>query len=367
MRVGIDAHMVGAQETGNETYCQGLVEGLAQIDDHNQYMVYLNSPCALPSVNGHGRLQRRMLRSASNAWRLVMGFAQASRTDHLDLLHVTYNVPFFTQCPTVVAVHDISYVHFPEFFSKRDLRLLSTYVPYSVKKARQVLTLSESAAEDIERVYRVPRSKISIIPLAARSTYTDIVQPMRVEQVRETYGLDRPYVLAVGNLQPRKNLPRLIEAFSQLPGSLDDLKLVIAGKAQWQQSEVYRRVADLQLQDRVVFTGYLDDHDLALLYNGSLALVYPSLYEGFGLPILEAMACGTPVISSNTSSMPEVAGDAAFMVDPLSTSEIAEAIARVAQSRSLQESLRRKGLKRAAEFSWRKTARLTARVYEHCA
>src|SRR5438128_6538283 len=174
MRIGIDAHMIGARETGNETYCQGLVEGLAQIEDHNQYMVYLNSPGALPSVNGHGRLQRRMLRKASNAWRLVMGFAQASRSDKLDLLHVTYNVPFFTRCPLVVSVHDISYVHFPEFFSKRDLRLLGSYVPYSLKAARHVLTLSESAAQDIERVYGVPRSKISVVPLAARAPYTSM-------------------------------------------------------------------------------------------------------------------------------------------------------------------------------------------------
>ena len=367
MRIGIDAHMVGSRETGNETYCQGLVEGLAQIEDHNEYMVYLNSPGAMPSVNGHGRLQRRMLRSASNAWRLAMGFAQASRDDGLDLLHVTYNVPFFTRCPAVVAVHDISYVHFPEFFSKRDLRLLSTYVPYSVKKARQVLTLSESAASDIERVYHVPRSKISIIPLAARAIYTDMAQPMRVDQAREAYGLTGPYVLAVGNLQPRKNLVRLIEAFAQLPGSLSDLKLAIAGREQWQESEVYRRVADLQLQERVVFTGYLSDQELALLYHGTLALIYPSLYEGFGLPILEAMSCGTPVICSNTSSMPEVAGDAAIMVDPLSISDISEAIARVAQSRSVRDDLRRKGMKRAAKFSWQKTARLTTKVYEHCA
>ena len=148
MRVGIDGHMIGSRETGNETYCVGLAEGLAQMEDDNEYLVYLSSQNALPSVNGHGRMQRRQLRNGSSAWRLTMGFAQASRSDGLDLLHVTYNVPFFTGCPLVVSVHDISYVHFPEFFSNRDRRLLNAYVPYSVRVAKQVLTLSESAAND---------------------------------------------------------------------------------------------------------------------------------------------------------------------------------------------------------------------------
>jgi glycosyltransferase involved in cell wall biosynthesis len=367
MRIGIDAHMVGSRETGNETYCLGLIEGLEQIEDHNQYMVYLTSPTVLPSVNGHGRLLRRMLRRGSSAWRLLMGFAQASRSDRLDVLHVTYNVPFFTRCPLVVSVHDISYVHFPEFFSKRDLRLLSTYVPYSLKAARHVLTLSESAAQDIERVYGVPRSKISVVPLAARAPYTSMAEPTRVAHVREIYGLSEPYVLAVGNLQPRKNLLRLVEAVAQLPAWASDLKLALVGKAQWRESDIYRRVTELGLQDRVVFTGYVSDEDLAHLYHGSHALVYPSLYEGFGLPVLEAMSCGTPVICSNTSSMPEVAGDAAIMIDPLNISEMADAIGSVVKSNSLREQLRHLGFARAASFSWLKTACQTLKVYEQCA
>jgi glycosyltransferase involved in cell wall biosynthesis len=321
----------------------------------------------LPSVNGHGRLLRRMLRRGSSAWRLLMGFAQASRSDRLDVLHVSYNAPLFTRCPLVVSVHDISYVHFPEFFTKRHLRLVSTYVPYSVKAARHVLTLSESAAQDIERVYGVPRNKISVVPLAARAPYTSMAEPTRVSHVRETFGLSEPYILAVGNLQPRKNLLRLVEAVAKLPAWASDLKLALVGKAQWRELDIYRRVTELGLKDRVVFTGYVSDEDLAHLYHGSHALVYPSLYEGFGLPILEAMACGTPVICSNTSSMPEVAGDAAIMVDPLNVGELADAIGSVVQSNSLREQLRHLGFARAASFSWLKTACQTLKVYEQCA
>src|SRR5207248_651989 len=156
----------------------------------------------LAELDEQPNFERRILSRDSSAWRLTVGYAQMSRAHKLDLLHVTYNVPFFTKCPQVVAVHDISYVHFPDFFSKRDLRLLGTYVPYSVRAARHVVTLSESAADDIARVYGVPREKLTVVPLAARSPYTHIADPMLVGEVRDRYGLTGPYVLAVGNLQP---------------------------------------------------------------------------------------------------------------------------------------------------------------------
>lgn len=364
MRIGIDAHMIGSRETGNETYCLGLVEGLSKLRDGNQYVVYLSSKETLIELDDQPNFERRVLAHGSSVWRLAAGYAQASRIDKLDLLHVTYNTPLFTKCPQVVAVHDISYAHFPEFFSKRDLRLLSKYVPYSVRSARHVLTLSQSAADDIANVYGVPREKLTVVPLAARKTYTHVADPALVGEVRERFGLAGPYILAVGNLQPRKNLSRLVEAFAQLPRSLRDLKLVLVGKAQWQQSQVYERVKDLNLEDRVVFTGYVTDDELALLYHSSQALVYPSLYEGFGLPILEAMACGTPVICSNTSSMPEVAGDAALLIDPLNVGEMSEAIAQVAGSGSVRAELAARGLRRNAQFTWQETARQTANVYE---
>ena len=367
MRIGIDAHMVGTRETGNETYCVGLVEGLTGLMDGNQYVIYTSSQGALAHLDGQPSFERHVLARESSLWRLSVGFAQASHTDRLDLLHITYNAPLMARCPLVVAVHDISYVHFPEFFSRRDLRLLNTLVPYSVRVARQVLTLSESAATDIATVYKVPREKITVVPLAARSLFRNIADPLRVKELRGQHGLDGPYILAVGNLQPRKNLTRLVEALARLPKSLRDLKLVLVGKAQWQQSAIYERVRELGLEDRVVFTGYVPDEDLAVLYHGSVALVYPSLYEGFGLPILEAMACGTPVICSNTSSMPEVAGDAAIMMDPTDVGAMAEAITQVAGDPRLRAQLAARGLRRNAAFTWRETARQTMEAYEKCA
>lgn len=367
MRIGIDAHMVGTRETGNETYCRGLVEGIAVVSDQNQYTVYVRDEKVMADVGTGKRMSRRVLQRDSNLWRLGMGFAGLSRSDGLDLLHVTYNAPLFTKCPLVVSVHDISYVHFPEFFSKRDLRLLNTYVPYSIRASRQVITLSESAAGDIERVYRVPRERIQAIPLAARPVFKVTEDTAAVQASCARYGLSGDFMLAVGNLQPRKNLARLVEAFAKLPPSLRDLRLAIVGAGKWKESELFARVAELGLEKRVLFTGYVSDEDLALLYNAGMGLIYPSLYEGFGLPILEAMQCGTPVICSNTSSMPEVAGDAALLIDPLDTAGMADAIARLAQSATLRESLKRAGLKRAALFNWAETARKTVEVYGLCA
>jgi glycosyltransferase involved in cell wall biosynthesis len=356
--------MVGSQETGNETYCRGLLEGLAHVESDHDYFVYVSSPSALAALEGRSNIHREVLERKNSAWRLTVGFAGLTHTARLDLLHVTYNVPLFVPCPLVVSVHDISFALYPEFFSKRDLRLLSAYVPLSLRRARHVVTLSESAAHDIERVYKLPRSKISVTPLAARTTFNVRADCNETVAVHERFGLRSPYILAVGNLQPRKNLARLVEAFARLPRSCDDVKLVLAGRAQWRESQLYELIERLRLDDRVVFTGYLSDHELAVLYRGALAVAYPSLYEGFGLPILEAMACGSPVICSSTSSMPEVAGDAAILVDPYGTGEIAEALRWVIESPTLRDDLRRRGLERAALFSWESTARQTAAIYE---
>lgn len=369
MRIGIDAHMVGARETGNETYCLGLVEGLGELGGEHEFTVYVSDSNVMAWLDTRPGFGRAVLRSTSNAWRLLVGFAASTRADSLDLLHVTYNVPLFAGCPLVVSVHDISYVHFPEFFSARDRCVLSAYVPFSVRQAQRVITLSESAASDIERAYSVPAERIAVIPLAARAPYVPATSPDGDDPTlqRLTIRPGDPFILAVGNLQPRKNLTALVRAFASLPSGYECLRLVIAGKAQWRQSELHALIDDLGLASRVTFTGYVSDQELAALYRGCTALVYPSLYEGFGLPVLEAMACGAPVICSNTSSLPEVAGDAAFLVDPMDVGSLASAISCVVGSHSLQRELRAKGLQRASRFSWRETARRTVQVYEECA
>jgi glycosyltransferase involved in cell wall biosynthesis len=183
-----------------------------------------------------------------------------------------------------------------------------------------------------------------------------------LNSVKLRYGIKSEFLLSVGNLQPRKNLCRLIKAFSLIRGDIDQMQLVIVGGAKWHVSEIYDLVSRLGLEKNVVFTSYVSDKDLVALYNLARVFVYPSLYEGFGLPILEAMACGTPVICSNTSSMPEVAGDAAVLIDPHNVEQIAETLLFVLLDPKLKQDLRERGLERATGFSWRRTAQQTLEV-----
>jgi glycosyltransferase involved in cell wall biosynthesis len=194
--------------------------------------------------------------------------------------------------------------------------------------------------------------------------FSPVRQEERLQTVRSQYGLGPDFVLAVGNLQPRKNLLRLIKAFASVREQMEGIQLVVVGKAQWQASAVYETVKHMGLEGDVLFLGYVPDGDLMLLYNCARVFVYPSIYEGFGLPVVEAMACGTPVVTSNTSSLPEVAADAAILVDPHSEEQIADALRRVLLDPDLALSLSRKGLRRAKQFSWQQTAQDTVAVYQ---
>ncbi|MGN6758905.1 MAG: glycosyltransferase family 4 protein [Thermomicrobiales bacterium] len=357
--------MVGTGETGNETYIRGLVRGLQQVTPQHEYLLYTTDPALLPARLRGARVQARRGTPAGTRLRLAYGMPHAARHDEIDLLHVTYTLPLFLPCRAVVSVHDISYVFFPEAFSPRDRLLLSFAVPYSMRRAANVLTISEHARRDILRHYRVPEWKVTAIPLAAEEYFQPVTSADEMARVRERYGLPERYILAVGNLQPRKNLRRLIEAFATLraTGAITQ-RLVLVGKSLWRESEVFATIRARGLADEVLATGYVPDADLPAIYSAADVFVYPSLYEGFGLPPLEAMACGTPVITSSSSSLPEVVGDAALMFEPTDTGALAGALERVLNDEPLRECLCAAGQERAARFSWTETARRTLAVYE---
>jgi glycosyltransferase involved in cell wall biosynthesis len=364
-RIAIDAHMIGTGETGNETYIRGLVRGLQQVTTQHEYLLYTTDPALLPARLLGERFRARQVAPAGNIPRLAYGMPRAARQDRLDLLHVTYTLPLFLPCRTVVSVHDISYVFFPEAFSPRDRVLLSLAVPLSMRRADRVLTISEHARRDIVQHYRVPEWKVTAIPLAAEEHFQPVAAADELARVRARYRLPERYILAVGNLQPRKNLRRLIEAFATLraAGTITQ-RLVLVGKNLWRESEVFAAIRARGLVDEVVATGYVPDADLPAIYSAADVFVYPSLYEGFGVPPLEAMSCGTPVIASNSSSLPEVVGDAALLVDPTNTGELTAALERLLTDEVVSARLRVAGRKQAARFSWTETARRTLAVYE---
>lgn len=353
--------MVGAEETGNETYVRGLVEGFSTAGDDLELLVYyIRSPWTTENT----RVRFKKLATENPLVRLGVELPLRTVWQRLDVLHMTYASPAWSAAPVVVTVHDICYATNPEWFSPRDVRVLSTVVPRSIRKSAHVITVSESARRHIIETYHVPEEKISAIPNGPGPGATPISEgEARKELAALGLELQRPYLLAVGNLQPRKNLVRLIQAFRILVESKQhEIDLVVVGPQRYRAADVLQAAAG-PIAERIHFTGYVTDRQLAACYRCGSAFVFPSLYEGFGLPALEAMAHGTPVACSDVDALREVCGDAAIMFDPRSTESIANAMAAILDDADLRRRLSAAGIVRAALFSWEKSARLTLEVY----
>jgi glycosyltransferase involved in cell wall biosynthesis len=355
--------MVGSRETGNETYVRGLVNGFSDLERDLEIYVYQTGR---PWMAGTNRIKFRSMASASPWIRLTVGFASYAVRDSLAVLHVTYTAPVWVPCPIVLTVHDISYEAHPEWFSPRDLRVLSTTVPLSIRKARQVITVSELCRTEIIEQYRVPAEKVVSIPNAAGPAAMPITEE-EANHVLAGLGIDskRRYVLAVGNLQPRKNLIRLIGAVRATVASGTDIDLVIVGPEHYRANEVLAAAGEMA--DRIKFTGYITDRQLAACYSRATVFAFPSLFEGFGIPALEAMAHGVPVVCSNAGAFPEVCGEAALYFDPLDIDSMADALTRAINDTELRVDLVRRGRAREAQFSWTRSAESTLAVYRHAA
>jgi glycosyltransferase involved in cell wall biosynthesis len=272
---------------------------------------------------------------------------------------------FFRAGKCVVTIHDVIPLILPWAFPPRHRWVLATALARIRKQAEMVIVPSMAAAEDVVHFLGVERERIQVIPMGCDPCFQPVDEPMRATALRRRYTLPERYILFVGTLEPRKNVQTLLQAFAQVIAEMpqDDLTLVIAGGKGW-GGEDYRSTVDaLKLQDHVRFAGFVEDDDLPALYRGALLFVYPSLYEGFGLPVLEAMACGTPVITSNRASLPEVAGDAALLVDPTQPTALATAIASILSDSSLRQALCVKGLARAQTFTWEAVAQQTVAIY----
>jgi glycosyltransferase involved in cell wall biosynthesis len=355
--------MVGGHETGNETYVRGLVEGLRGLAGGPDVLVY-NVGKPWMSGTDHVRFQR--LSTASPYVRLGLELPLRSLGQRLDVLHMTYAAPIWSAAPLVLTVHDICYATNPEWFSERDLRVLKANVPRSLRMAAHVITDSQSARNQIIETYALPGSKITSIPIGPGPG----ALPIGEEEARaelKAIGLDagRPYLLAVGNLQPRKNLVRLLEAFKATISHGQDIDLVIVGPRRYRADEAVAAAG--AVSGRVHFTGYVTDRQLAACYHSSTLFIFPSLYEGFGLPALEAMAHGVPIACSDAGSLPEVCGEAALYFDPRSVEAMRAAIDRLLSDTGLRRSLAAVGAERSRRFSWTKTAELTVEVYEKAA
>jgi glycosyltransferase involved in cell wall biosynthesis len=282
-----------------------------------------------------------------------------------DVVHFTnYLAPVLTDAPYVVSFHDMSLTLLPEAHTLKKRLLTASLIPTVARRARRILVPSESTRRDVARLLSVDSGRIRLVPYAASPLYRPLSDGLGTLARR---GVQPPYFLYVGTIEPRKNLARALRAFGRIAPSLPDHRFVIVGQSGWKYGEVLQEARRPALANKVVLTGYLPEEELPVLYNHATALVYPSLYEGFGLPLVEAMACGTPVLTSSGSSLSEVAQDAALLVPPLEEDKLADAMSALATDEGLRADLRRRGLLRAAAFSWERTARETIEIYREVA
>lgn len=359
--IGIDASRIAvAERTGTERYSYELIAALARIDRRRRYTLYTNGlPAALPPLGPNFALRSLPLR---RLWTHARLGPELARRPPDVLLVPSHVVPLLHPAESVVTIHDLGYLAFPEAHTARRRIELHLTTRWSLRAARRVIAISQATKDDLVRHYGADPARIRVVHHGLSAGFRP-AEPERIAEAQARYGIDQPYLLYVGTIQPRKNLARLIEGFAAAGAGVGPRTLlVIAGRRGWLSAPIERRAAELGVEDRVRFVGYVPDDDLPALLSGALAFVFPSLYEGFGMPVLEAMACGAPVLASRSSALPEVAGDAALLVDPLDPAAIAAGLARLASDADLRADLRARGLARAAAFTWERCAAETLGV-----
>ena len=368
MRVAIDIRKL--HDFGIGTYIRNLLRHLARLDRENEYILFCrpedNATAGELGVNFRSIPDR----SAPYSLREQLSLPLAAAREKVDVYHAPhYVLPMLTPGRRVVTIHDCIHLMFPEYLPYGLGKLYARAMMSSAtRRAHRILTVSESSKRDILRFFPVKPDKISVIYNAIDEHFRIPPSEAAVSRVRERYQLADPFVLYVGNVKPHKNVERLIEAFALLRRRAPDgLKLVIIGDEISKFQTLRRAVHHHKLHKHVRFLGFVPDDTLSVLYRLAGVFVFPSLYEGFGLPPLEAMACGAPVITSNVSSLPEVVGDAALLVDPHSSDAIADAIEKVLSDPSLAADLRAKGLARAQNFSWQRSVARTLEIYREVA
>ncbi len=347
---------------GTRTYIEQLVKALLAYDHENRYHLW-GGPIETTAPNAHNfRFQGNWRRGWQLLWK-TLGWPPVDLIGpSADVWHFTNYVAPPVRKPFVLSILDLSFVTHPEYTEPKNLEYLRKFVPDSLARAAQVVAISDATREAVLKEFKLPAAKVTTTPLAANPVYGKAVPDEEISRIRAKYGIDRDYVLAVGTLEPRKNLKNLLLAFAAMRRNTTE-QLVVAGGHGWLFDETEALLKKLGLGNRVILTGYVPDRELPALYQGAKVFVFPSHYEGFGLPILEAMMGGTPVISSNTSSMPEVGGTAALYFDPSDTKGLRLAIERVLGDEALRERLGEAGKEQAARFSWEETARKTLGAY----
>lgn len=364
MRIGIDARPLSVPKTGIGQYLREILKVLSVIDSENEYLLYSNRPINL-DFPGSDRFHTRIDRGGIGTIWLHTRLPRLLRKDRIALFWgPDYAIPMFPQrMAKVLVIHDLTYRYFPETLPRQIVMHLKYCLPFYVKRADLIITDSYSAKSGIIKELKVSENKIKVVHLAAGCKENNMVNQ---DGILNKFGIEKPdYILFVGTIEPRKNVEGIIRCYAKLKEKMiNPPRLVIAGGWGWKSENVKRLVTELKLLEKVIFTGYVSDDELAVLYRNAGVLLYPSFYEGFGLPPLEAMSYGIPVICSNTSSLPEVVGDAAIMINPYDIDDMFSALRKVYTDKELRKIYIKKSIQQSKKFSWEKTAQHHLTVFE---
>jgi glycosyltransferase involved in cell wall biosynthesis len=376
MKIGINALFLQTRATGSGQYLLHLLDALAHIDQQNEYILLGPRPVAQTGVYAFPYQVHPVPRFAAhneNIEKVIWEQFTAPTAAHhaaVDLYHVPYFAPpLLPRTPTVATIYDVIPMRLPAYQLKGTVKAYMQLVSYAAHRATTIITLSQHAKQDIVDALKIPPERIRVIYAAAGDEYRPIADPTILAAARTRYGIGERYIFYLGGLDQRKNVLQLIRAFAHLYGQIGDpdLQLVISGNPDKQQGPLFpdpRPVAaDLGMNGQIVYR-FIEDEDKPAIYSAASLFVFPSLYEGFGLPPLEAMSCGAPVVCSNRTSLPEVVGDAAISIDPEDTRALTEAMHQVLTNHALQTDLRARSLRQAAQFSWHTAAQETLAIYQ---
>jgi glycosyltransferase involved in cell wall biosynthesis len=374
MRIGFEGKVLTAQAGGTGRYAINLLRALlaapSAVASDIEFVIFTGPQTTQELLHGFaGRYREQFLAAKSSLVRALALIPAALRRERIDVFHGLDHVaiPLVGKRGRYVAsIHDVIPLKFPHLFTAKHRFMVRAGLARIAKQADLVIAPSQATREDILTYTPLGKDRVCVIPAGCEPQFAPEVDPERLAQVRSRYALPAHYILALGTLEPRKNLPALLQAFAELRHRRDvdpQVQLVLAGARGWKEGEIFRTCKRLGLEQTVLFPGFIAEHDLPDVYRGATCFAFPSLYEGFGFPVLEAMACGVPVLASNTSSMPEVAGDAALFVDPGDIAAMAEALYRLLYDAALRTELRRKGLIRSRLFTWDSTAQKMLDLY----
>lgn len=365
MRIGLDGIPLASTKTGIGHYTLELARALARIDTHDEFELISPFKFNSSSLEEHLPANLKKVETRRRKFWWTVGLPLYIRQSSISLFHGTnYDIPVLSRCPTVLSIHDLSLLLYPQTHVDKLVRRARYRLPLMARAATRVITGTEFVKKEVVEHLKVDPAKVSVTPYAPRSTFC----PVPIDETKETrarLGIEEGFILFVGTIEPRKNLITLLRAFAEVMKASElRPQLVIAGKEGWLTGETMTYVESEGLGERVKFTGYITDKDLRALYSCCAVCVYPSLYEGFGLPPLEAMACGAPVIASDVPSLSEAVGNAAFLVPPLDAQRLAQSIVEMLSDEGKRAYFSRAGLDHASHFTWERTAKLTLEIYQ---